>query len=136
MKSLTEVLDNFKSVTFDNRDAYRLMLFCPEDQLHKLDLELNDEYKGRHEAIEFTEENILRQLREDVEFGFEKALGQRALSADMMYAVVCMWLDVLEDDEIDREQYNMYGLPLFKAVAVKYGFDNPIGDDDGSEAPV
>jgi len=27
----------------------------------------------------------------------------------------------------------MYGLPLFKATAIKYGFPNPIGDDSGSE---
>jgi hypothetical protein len=27
----------------------------------------------------------------------------------------------------------MYGLPLFKATALKYGFNNPIGDDLGSE---
>ena len=27
----------------------------------------------------------------------------------------------------------MYGLPLFKATAEKYGFDNPIGDDTGRE---
>ena len=27
----------------------------------------------------------------------------------------------------------MYGLPLLKAVAVKYGFKNPIGDDEGTE---
>lgn len=28
----------------------------------------------------------------------------------------------------------MYGLPIFKATAVKYGFENPIGDDSGPEA--
>ena len=27
----------------------------------------------------------------------------------------------------------MYGLPIFKATAVKYGFENPIGEDTGSE---
>lgn len=26
-----------------------------------------------------------------------------------------------------------YGLPLFKATAVKYGWDNPIGEDSGRE---
>lgn len=33
----------------------------------------------------------------------------------------------------DFDSYAMYGLPLFKATAVKYGFDNPIGDDTGAE---
>ena len=27
----------------------------------------------------------------------------------------------------------MYGLPLFKATAVKYGWENPIGYDNGEE---
>jgi hypothetical protein len=27
----------------------------------------------------------------------------------------------------------MYGLPIFKATAQKYGFNNPIGEDTGSE---
>lgn len=33
----------------------------------------------------------------------------------------------------DKENYAMYGLPLFKATAVKYGWENPIGDDNGDE---
>lgn len=28
----------------------------------------------------------------------------------------------------------MYGLPLFKATAVKYGWENPIGDDNGTKS--
>lgn len=28
---------------------------------------------------------------------------------------------------------SFYGLPLFKATAVKYGWDNPIGEDSGRE---
>jgi len=31
------------------------------------------------------------------------------------------------------DSYAMYGLPLYKATALKYGFKNPIGDDDGDE---
>jgi len=33
----------------------------------------------------------------------------------------------------DESEYAQYGLPLFKATAVKYGFSNWIGDDTGSE---
>ena len=31
------------------------------------------------------------------------------------------------------DEYPMYGLPIFKATAIKYGFENPIGEDSGSE---
>ncbi len=41
---------------------------------------------------------------------------------------------VLEDKELfDNDEYAQYGLPFFKKVAVKYGFNNPIGDDEGNE---
>lgn len=33
----------------------------------------------------------------------------------------------------DEDDYAFYGLPLFKATAVKYGWDNPIGEDSGRE---
>ena len=51
----------------------------------------------------------------------------------MMYETIKSWLCILEDPLQDFDEYPKYGLPLFKAVAIKYGFYNPIGDDDGSE---
>ena len=81
----------------------------------------------------FTRENVLKQLEKDVAFGFEKALGKRGISSSFMYEVVKMWNWVLEEGLENFDNYPMYGLPLFKATAVKYGFDNPIGDDDGDE---
>ena len=32
-----------------------------------------------------------------------------------------------------ENDYRFYRLPLFKATAVKYGWDNPIGEDSGRE---
>lgn len=50
-----------------------------------------------------------------------------------MHAVVCMWNWVLEEGLEDFDEYENYGLPTFKATALKYGFDNPIGNDSGTE---
>lgn len=135
MKTLEEVLENFKSNAIDGRDTNRLIDFVPEDKLSKLGVELKDEYKGKHTPIEWTEENILKQLKKDVEFGFEKALDKRGISSSLMYGVVKMWNDILENgvNEEVGDKYAMYGLPLFKATALKYGWDNPIGDDTGEE---
>lgn len=72
-------------------------------------------------------------LEKDVDFGFEKALNQRGLSAGMMHDVVCMWNWILEVGLEDFDEYAQYGLPTFKATAIKYGFANPIGDDAGNE---
>lgn len=84
---------------------------------------------------EFTRENVLKQLEEDVRFGFEKALNQRGISASLMFECVMMWNYILEEglEGWGEDDYAFYGLPLFKATAVKYGWDNPIGEDSGRE---
>jgi hypothetical protein len=134
MKTLAQVKEQYKSNTLDGRDLYRLMKFIPESELKDFGLELKPEYVGTHKHIDFTRENVLIQLEKDVEFGFEKALAQRGLSAGTMAEVVMMWNWVLEEGLEDFDDYPMYGLPIFKATAVKYGFDNPIGDDTGCES--
>lgn len=77
----------------------------------------------------------MKQLEEDVRFGFEKALNQRGISASLMFECVMMWNYILEEglEDWDEDDYGFYGLPLFKATAVKYGWDNPIGEDSGRE---
>ena len=137
MKTLDEVIKSFKSNTMDGRDANRLAQFVPEDRLPEIGCEIKEEFKGQHIAIPWTRENILAQLEKDVEFGFEKALDKRGISSSFMYEVVCMWNDILEEGLQGRQDsdshYAEYGLPTFKDTAVKYGFDNPIGEDDGDE---
>lgn len=133
MKTLEQIKENYKSNTLDGRDLDRLFKFIPEEQLKDFGMELIEEYKGKHQHIELTKENVLKQLEKDVKFGFEKALNQRGISAGMMYEVVSMWNWILEEGLENFDDYAQYGLPLFKATAVKYGFANPIGDDYGNE---
>ena len=133
MKTSQQVKEMYKSQTIDCRDLSRLMQFIPEEELKDFGLELKDEYVGTHKHIEFTKENVLIQLEKDVAFGFEKALNQRSVSAGLMAEVVKMWNWILEEGLEDFDDYPMYGLPIFKATAVKYGFENPIGEDTGSE---
>ena len=132
MKTLDFIIENYKSETLDGRDLTRLAQFVPKDRLTEIGLSLKDENADWNHK-ELTRENVLDQLRSDVEFGFEKALDKRGISAGLMYEVVSMWNWVLEEGLEDFDNYAQYGLPLFKATAVKYGFDNPIGEDDGDE---
>ena len=132
MKTLEQVLE-YKSETLDGRDLTRLADFIPEEHLEKLGIGIKDEYKGQHKHIDLTKENILERLESDLEFGFTKALNQRGLSAGAMCEVVKMWNWILEEGLENFDDYAMYGLPVFKATAIKYGFPNPIGDDEGSE---
>jgi len=133
MKTLEQIRLQYKSETLGGRDMARLCQFIPEFELASFGLELKPEFVGKHVALDFTRENVLAQLKDDVEFGFEKALNKRGISAGLMYEVVEMWNWILEEGLEGFEDYAQYGLPLFKATAVKYGFPNPIGDDVGDE---
>lgn len=139
MKTIEEILSNYEKewATFlDDRFGGRLTQFLTEEQIESIGFKLKEEFKGKHVPVKWTRENILKQLEQDVEFGFEKALDQRSISSGLMFDVVLKWNRVLEEglENWNENNYAMYGLPLFKATAVKYGWDNPIGDDSGSES--
>jgi hypothetical protein len=143
MKTLEEIAEKFESRCLDGRDLSRLIDFVPWDMLGQFGFkpeDLADEYNTKEKwdanVKEFTRENVLAQLKEDVSFGFTKALNQRGISASFMFEVVRMWNWILEEglEDWPRDKYAQYGLPLLKATAVKYGFKNPIGNDNGDEA--
>jgi hypothetical protein len=133
VKTLEQITSQYRSSTLDGRDLCRLAGFIPESQLGDLGITLKPECIGTHEHKPLTREAVLAQLEKDVAFGFEKALNRRGISSSLMYEVVSMWNWVLEEGLEHFSAYTQYGLPLFKATAIKYGFDNPIGDDEGDE---
>lgn len=143
MKTLEQIAQAYASgerkfTCLDGRDMYRLAEFVPFDMLEKFGIKPNDEWNDKEKwdsnVKPFTRENVLKQLESDVEFGFEKALNKRGISSSFMYEVVQMWNWILEEGLENFDNYPMYGLPLFKATAIKYGFDNPIGEDVGDES--
>lgn len=131
MKTIEQIKKEYKSETIDGRDLHRLAQFIPESELGDFGLQLKEGVT--HEHTEMTKDAVLTQLKSDLAFSFSKALGKRGISAGCMYEVVKMWMYVLEDDLQNMTDYAQYGLPFFKAVAVKYGLDNPIGGDCGDE---
>lgn len=139
MKTL-EQLKGLTSRCVDGRDFSRLAKFIPYNMLNEFGIKPKEEYDNEEKwneiTVEFTRENILKQLEKDVAFGFEKALGKRGISSSLMFECVRLWNYILEEglEDWGEENYAMYGLPLFKATAVKYGWDNPIGENDGNES--
>ena len=135
MKTLEEILA-YEIKAFDARDITRLTAFMTAEQVEAKGLTFCDEAtKNAHKPEEFTEANIKKYLQKDLDFAFEKALNKRGLSAGLMVSVVDMWVWILGDDvgASPVDDYAQYGLPYLKAVALFYGFENPIGDDTGSE---
>lgn len=132
MLQLDYILNNWDKSNSLLGDMFgrRLRQFLTVEQAKSIDWEVLKQY---HNPIEFTKQNVIKQLESDVAFGFKKALEKNLLISKLMFDVVKEWLFILEDPLKDFDDYSMYGLPLFKAVAVKYGFNNPIGEDDGSK---
>jgi hypothetical protein len=136
MLTQEQVLDAIKgarcSPTIDGRDLLRLANFFPASDLEAFGLSLKE--GATWEPKPWTRDAVLEQLREDVAFGFEKALGRRGISSGLMAVCVQMWMWVLEERDPEEEfGYAQYGLPMFKGIALRYGFPNPIGDDTGTE---
>lgn len=124
MKSINEIIENWKEwETFlDDRFGKRLCDFLTVEQAEKIGWKFNEGYV--HTPKEWSKENILEQLHQDVAFGWEKACDERGISSSLMFDVVLKWCRVLEDglEGWDENHYGPYGKPLFRAVAKKYGW--------------
>ena len=122
MKSIEEILNNYSEYeTFlDDRFGRRLTDFLTDEQVEKIGFEIKDEFKGKREIKEWTEENIISQLADDLKFGWEKCCNERGISSEFMANVVRSWCKVLENGLEDIE-YGWYGDNVFKTVAEKYG---------------
>ena len=103
----------------DTRFTKRLMDFLPTNEWKTFGYQYVGE--GEYTPKEWTEENILAQLKEDVEFGIEKATNHRGISANLMFNVVKAWCKILENG-LDTTDYGWYGDKLFKAVDEYYKF--------------
>lgn len=91
-----------------------------------------DLYKDDHraECPALTEENVRKELKERVEFGFYKSHNHRGISASAVIEQVTALLWILGDEELrafatDDANYRNYGVPVLKRVAAKYGITIP-----------
>ena len=125
MKSLDyvkEYIEEFeKDNMFDSRFTKRFVDFLPVEEWERFGFRYTGDKKFT--PIAWTEANVLNQLKEDVEFGIEKSVGHRGISACLMFDVVKAWCKVLENglDSIDYEDC-WYGHKLFIAVDEMYHF--------------
>lgn len=126
MKTIKEILDNYKDYeTFlEDRFGVRLCEFLTIEQMKQIGFEYNDIEKANADhPKEWTEENILSQLKYDVEFGWQKACNERGISTSLMFEVVRTWCKVLENGLGDFTDYGPYGKPLFREVAKLYDWE-------------
>ncbi len=126
MKSLEYVkthINEFEEDDFlDMRWTKRFLDFIPVSEWE----EYGFKYNGNPDEVvvkEWTEENILAQLKSDVEFGYEKAMDERGISSKLMAMVVNAWCKVLENGlNLDGDD-GWYHVDQFTTVAEHYGWD-------------
>lgn len=126
MKTVEEVLGDYKSYEtyLDDRFGVRFCSFLTEEQGKSIGFKVVDGEEW-DEPKEWTEENVLAQLKRDVEFGWEKACDERGISASLMYEVCKSWCKVLENEFAEFDEYGSYGKPLFYRLAKCYGWELP-----------
>lgn len=123
LEYVKEHIDEFEEDDFfDRRFTKRFTDFLPEEECAKYGFI----YTGNEPYVmrEWTEENVLAQLKEDVEFGYMKAVDERGISAELMAMVVRAWCKVLENGfELTDETDGSYHILQFTSVAEHYGWD-------------
>lgn len=106
----------------DSRFTKRLCKFLSAAEVKALGYEFGEGYV--HTPKEWTEENVLNQLKDDVEFGYSKAVDQRGISCWLMYNVVNSWCKVLENGlGLDEDDAGNYAINQFTKVAEHYGWE-------------
>ena len=131
MKTLQQIKEIFRSKSIPDLNLNILIQknFITESFLLT---NFSEEQTKLDTCIELTRENVLRALEISVKEGFEKALlADKHAQVDFIAAEKFNW--ILEEGLEDFQEYPLFGLPLFKATALKYGFPNPIADDKGNE---
>ena len=117
-----EHLDEFEEDTlFDRRFTKRFIDFLPLEEWSQYGFS----YIGEDEYIqkEWTEENVLEQLKQDVEFGYSKAEDERGISSELMAMVVNAWCKVLQNGlNLDGDD-GWYHMKQFTIVANHYGWE-------------
>ena len=111
------------SSTLDHRDVNRLLAYLTYDEaisaVGNVFKEGAEEEWG--DVKPWNVETVTKNMQDSLEFAFEKALNQRGISASLMYDVMCMWVWVIQDDDLLNDAYySNYGLPFLYRVRDKY----------------
>jgi hypothetical protein len=107
----------------DVRDFGRLVSYLTYDEAVEIcgDIFKEDAEANWGEVKTWDEDTILDHMKDSLEFAFEKAIDERGISASLMYAVMKMWLWVLEDGEtLGGISYGGYGLRGLYRIRDKY----------------
>ena len=122
MKSIDEVIEYYSRYQTPIVDKFgvRLYDFLDESQIKKLGFtpSIYQSYMPK----EWNETNILNQLKEDLELGWEECCNRNEPSARLMYYVVKSWCIILENG-YDRIPYSKCGTYMFRTINDYYNWN-------------
>ena len=108
MKDYNYLLETIKNPQcLDARDSSRLSMFITKEDLIKMGV--SEESVKNHVAIPFTRKNILKLLKDDLEFAFDKTEWNDEVRYDLDHALkylayVIATLSTWDDDLEEGEQ--------------------------------
>ena len=116
-----EHFEEFEEDTFfDRRFTKRFLDFLPTNEWEKFGFSYTGETP--YQPTEWTEENILKQLKRDALFGYEKAECERGISSELMAMVVNAWCKVLQNGLNLDGNDGYYHINQFTTVCEHYGW--------------
>ena len=129
MLSLEYMKEHLKDIEqdkfLDQKWTKRVLDFLPYEEWEQYGFKASDDFDpSTYKPKEWTEENLMEQLKEDVDFAIEKAINHRGISASLMNDVLISWCIVLENG-LENTGYGWYGDKLIRALNEKYnlGYD-------------
>lgn len=132
MRTQEEIVAEIKRAAADE-----LLPFTAEAIIGYLDFEHAKEFLKLEAKAEdwkqdpLTKEAVLGEMRTYMaEYGWDKALGHRGISANRTVTKMAAWTWLLGDEPI-TDPYPSYGVPILKALCERYGF--PIPGDEAVE---
>ena len=93
----------------------------------------DDVTAGQWEQQPLTEEAVIKEMAEYMEFAVDKAENHRGLSAGHSISRMRAFLWLLGDDELEAfadadENYKNYGAPMLLKICKKYKFKPPMSE--------
>lgn len=132
MKTQQEIIDYYKEIKEDDFFGFKgdiLLSYLDKEhvmQFLKPGAILSDEWKANPLERDF----IIKEMKEYMEFAWDKAERHRGLSATRSIEKMQAYLWLLEDDDTltfsEREgNYKNYGAPILWKICEVYGFPIP-----------
>ena len=128
MKTIDWVKEHYdeleKDNWFDRRWTKRFLDFLPWKEWKEYGFNTTENFNAEeYTPKDWTEQNILEQLEEDVRFGYQKAVDGRGISSELMADVVDTWCKILENGLNLNGDDGYYHIRQFEVVAEHYGWE-------------